>query len=92
VVALNRAVALAHAEGPQIGLEALDALEADPDATRTLTAYHLLPATRGTLLLQAGRPAEAARALRRALELRPSALERRLLERRLGEALAEVEE
>jgi RNA polymerase sigma-70 factor (ECF subfamily) len=88
VVALNRAVALAHTRGPEAGLDALSALEADPEATRTLTAYHLLPATRGTLLLQAGRPAEAARALRRALELRPSPPERRLLERRLGEAVA----
>lgn len=86
VVALNRAVALAHARDPEAGLAALDEVEHDPEARRTLSAYHLLPATRGTLLLQAGRPAEAARALRRALELCTSPAERRLLERRLAEA------
>lgn len=66
VVSLNRAVALAMAEGEGRGVDAaLEALdEIDPG---TLPGYHLLPATRGHLLELAGRPEEAAVEFRRAL-------------------------
>jgi RNA polymerase sigma-70 factor, ECF subfamily len=77
VVALNRAVALAEAEGPQAGLEAIDGIE--------LEGYHYLHATRAELLRRLGRDRPAREAYVRALELVRSAPERRFLERRLGE-------
>jgi len=64
VVGLNRAVAVAMADGPAAGLELVDALE-DSGA---LAGYHLLPATRADLLRRLGRDAEAAAAYRRAAE------------------------
>jgi RNA polymerase sigma-70 factor (ECF subfamily) len=76
VVELNRAVAVAMAEGPAAGL----ALLADLPA---LTGYHLLPATKADLLRRLDRPAEAAAAYREALELAPTEAERRYLRRRL---------
>jgi len=81
VVALNRAVAVAMAEGPARGLELLDGLAADG----ALAGYHLLPAARADLLRRLGRRGEAAAAYRAALELTANAAERRFLERRLGE-------
>ncbi|MCB9833098.1 MAG: sigma-70 family RNA polymerase sigma factor [Planctomycetes bacterium] len=81
VVALNRAVALALAEGLERGLEALDGLAREP----ILRSYYLLPAARAELLRRAGRFAAAAAAFRQALALRASEPERRLLERRLAD-------
>jgi RNA polymerase sigma-70 factor (ECF subfamily) len=81
VVELNRAVAIAMADGPAAGLELVDRLAAD-DA---LADYHLLPATRADLLRRLGRPAEAADAYRRALSLVTTDAERRYLARRLRE-------
>jgi RNA polymerase sigma-70 factor, ECF subfamily len=75
VVALNRAVALAEAEGPQAGLAAIEQIELD--------GYHYLHAARGELLRRLGRAPEARAAFRRALSLVRSDPERRLLERRL---------
>ena len=79
VVELNRAVALAMAEGPARGLELVDALGDE------LGEYHLLHATRADLLRRLDRREEAAAAYRRALELAPSPSERRFLARRLME-------
>ena len=79
VVGLNRAVAIAMAEGPEHALPLLDALEED------LPGYHLLPAARADLLRRLGRRAEAATSYRRALELATNDAERRFLERRLVE-------
>jgi RNA polymerase sigma-70 factor, ECF subfamily len=76
VVALNRAVALAEAEGPETGLAAIEGLE--------LEGYHYLHATRGELLQRLGRASEARGAFERALELVRSDSERRFLERRLA--------
>jgi RNA polymerase sigma-70 factor, ECF subfamily len=76
VVELNRAVALAEAEGAEAGLRVADAL--------TLGDYHYLHATRGELLRRLGRTAEAREAYARALELAHDEAERRLLERRLA--------
>ncbi|MDQ3739757.1 MAG: RNA polymerase sigma factor [Actinomycetota bacterium] len=62
VVTLNHAVATAMVEGPERGLAMID------DLTE-LEDYHLLHAARADLLRRAGRPAEAAAAYSRALEL-----------------------
>ena len=85
VVGLNRAVAVARVEGPEAGLKALTELEAAGGGA--LDRYHLLPATRGVLLVEAGDRAGAAEAFRAALEGGRSGPERRYLERRLAEAL-----
>ncbi|MDG4822086.1 sigma-70 family RNA polymerase sigma factor [Asanoa sp. WMMD1127] len=81
VVALNRAVAVAMADGPQAGLAVVDRLA----ATGALDGYHLLPATRADLLRRLGRPAEAVRAYDEALALVTSDPERRYLRRRRAE-------
>lgn len=81
VVALNRAVAVAMAEGPDIGIRALERIGDDP----VLAQYHLLPAVRGGLERRAGRPAEALHHYRAALALRCSAPERRFLKRQIRE-------
>jgi RNA polymerase sigma-70 factor (ECF subfamily) len=76
VIELNRAVAVAMAEGPAPGLEIVEGIDA-------LDAYHLWHSTRAELLRRLGRDEDAARAYARALELAPSAAERRFLETRL---------
>jgi len=81
VVELNRAVAVAMAEGPPAGLAIVDALA----ATGALAGYYLLPATRADLLRRLGRRAEAAAAYREALAGTGSDTERRYLDRRLAE-------
>jgi RNA polymerase sigma-70 factor (ECF subfamily) len=83
VVELNRAVAVAMADGPAAGLELIDAL-----GSRGLEGYYLLPATRADLLRRLGRPAGAAASYREALALAPSEAERRYLARRLAEVTA----
>ena len=82
VVALNRAVAVAMADGPAAGLILVDALE----QSGALSDYHLLPATRADLLRRLGRTDQAQIAYRQALELAPTDAERRFLSRRLAEA------
>jgi RNA polymerase sigma-70 factor, ECF subfamily len=81
VVELNRAVAVAMADGPAAGLPLVDALT----ASEALAGYHLLPATRADLLRRLGRDEEAAAAYREALDLVTSDAERRYLTRRLSE-------
>ena len=76
VVELNRAVAVAMAEGPTAGLELLDGLP--------LERYHLFHAARADLLRRAGRPVEARAAYERARELVTNESERAFLERRLA--------
>jgi len=80
VVALNRAVALAKVRGPAEGLAALASLDRDPRLRR----YHLLLAVRGDLLLDLGRPSEAATAFRSALACTCTEPERRFLARKLA--------
>jgi RNA polymerase sigma-70 factor (ECF subfamily) len=77
VVELNRAVALAEEQGPDVGLELVDSLVLDD--------YRYLHSTRAELLRRLGRTAEARHAYRRALELVHDDAERRLFERRLAE-------
>ena len=81
VVALNLAVAVAMADGPQAGLSMVERLA----ATGSLDRYHLLHATRGDLLRRLDRGSEASESYGRALELVTNEAERRFLERRLAE-------
>ncbi|MEV5750272.1 RNA polymerase sigma factor [Actinoallomurus sp. NPDC052308] len=85
-VELNRAVAVAMAEGPAAGIALVDALS-DSGA---LEGYHLLPATRADLLRRLGRWAEADTAYRRALALAPGEPERHYLRRRLDEVRGRI--
>jgi RNA polymerase sigma-70 factor, ECF subfamily len=78
VVALNHAIAVAMADGPDQGLVLVDELEASGE----LGDYHLLHATRADLLRRLGRGEEARAAYLRALELTTSDAERRFLTRR----------
>jgi RNA polymerase sigma factor (sigma-70 family) len=75
IVALNRAVAVGMAMGPEAGLELADALLPEP----SLRDYHLLPSVRAHLLEKAGRSAEARSEYSRAAALTRNARERRLL-------------
>jgi RNA polymerase sigma-70 factor (ECF subfamily) len=81
VVQLNRAVAVAMADGPEVGLALVDELH----ASGALAGYHLLPATRADLLRRLDRREEAATAYREALHLATTDAERRYLTRRLSE-------
>jgi len=81
VVALNRAVAVAMADGPEAGLVLVDQIEGGGE----LADYYLLPATRADLLRRLGRAAEARSAYALALELAPTDAERRYLSKRLAE-------
>jgi RNA polymerase sigma-70 factor (ECF subfamily) len=83
VVAMNRAIALAETAGPQVALAQLDTL------ARDLAGYHLLHASRATMLRRLGREEEAIHAFNLAIELAPGARERGFLDRqRWGEPLA----
>jgi RNA polymerase sigma-70 factor, ECF subfamily len=78
VVELNRAVAVAMAEGPEAGLLLIDALADEP----SLRSYHLLPSARADLLAKLGRTAEARREFERAALLTKNLRQReRLLAR-----------
>jgi RNA polymerase sigma-70 factor, ECF subfamily len=77
IVELNRAVAVAHAEGPRAGLEIMDGLPLDD--------YQYLHSSRAELLSRLGRTDEARDAYLRALALAPESAERRWLEKRLGD-------
>jgi RNA polymerase sigma-70 factor, ECF subfamily len=79
VVDLNRAVAVAMADGISVGLDLVDELA----ASGRLDGYHLLPATRADLLRRDGRLDEARAAYEDAMELAPTEAERRYLSSRL---------
>jgi RNA polymerase sigma-70 factor (ECF subfamily) len=87
VVELNRAVAVAMADGPAAGLAIADELE----TSGALAGYHLLPATQADLLRRLGRLDDAAAAYRRAHALARTDAERRFLSRRLASVEAAVE-
>ena len=78
VVRLNRAVAIAEAEGPAAALALVEVLE--------LPGYQYWHSTRAELLRRLGRADEARAAYRQALVLARTAPERRFLERRIAEA------
>ena len=82
VVELNRAVAVAMRDGPQVGLELIDAILARGE----LGDYRLAHAARADLCRRLGRREDARAAYRRALQLARQLPERRFLERRLPPA------
>jgi RNA polymerase sigma-70 factor (ECF subfamily) len=84
IVRLNRAVAVAMAEGPEQALRLIDSLVADGN----LEDYHLLHAARADMLRRIGSTDEAAKSYLRALALVTNNSERRFLERRLREVQA----
>jgi RNA polymerase sigma factor (sigma-70 family) len=85
IVELNRAVALAMAFGPEVGLELADSLTTEP----SLANYHRLPSVRAELLFRLGRLQEARAEFERAASLARNARERDLLLKRAqGCALA----
>jgi RNA polymerase sigma-70 factor (ECF subfamily) len=79
IVELNRAVAVAEAQGAAAGLAIVEAL------SPSLDEYQYLHSSRAELLRRLGRAAEARVAYGRALELTRSGAERRFLSRRLAE-------
>ena len=79
VIELNRAAAIAMADGPARALPLVDALADDLDG------YHLFHSTRADLLRRLDRREDAAEAYRRALDLATNPSERSFLERRLAE-------
>jgi RNA polymerase sigma-70 factor (ECF subfamily) len=84
VVELNRAVAVAMADGPAAGLTLVQRLEAGG----ALAGYYLLPATRADLLRRLGRNEEAASAYEEAAALAGTGPERRFLSARLAQVKA----
>ena len=80
VVELNRAIAVAEAEGAEAGLALVDRLDLD--------GYQYFHSTRADLLRRLGRSDEARTEYERALELADSEPERRFLQRRVSEATA----
>jgi RNA polymerase sigma factor (sigma-70 family) len=82
IVELNRAVAVAMAEGPEVGLAIVDRLVGEP----ALKSYHLLPSVRGDLLHKLGRYDEARAAFEAAAALAGNKREHDLLRRRAAAA------
>jgi RNA polymerase sigma-70 factor, ECF subfamily len=74
---MNRAIAIAELDGPDVGLAALEGLPLDH--------YQPFQSTRADLLRRAGRIADAGDAYRAALAMTTNDAERRFLERRLAE-------
>jgi RNA polymerase sigma-70 factor, ECF subfamily len=84
VVELNRAVAVAMADGYEAGLAIIDRLlEAD-----ALPGYHWLPAARADLLRRLGRFGDAEAAYLQARALAGNAADQRFLDRRIAEVRA----
>ncbi len=86
VIELNRAVAVAMAEGAERGLEIMDR----PEVAGALDEYRWLHSARADLLRRLGRGDEAATAYARALEMSSNASEKAFLRRRLAESQAEA--
>ncbi|MFC5291152.1 RNA polymerase sigma factor [Actinokineospora guangxiensis] len=76
VVALNRAIAVAELDGPEVALAAVDGLESP------LSGYHAFHATRADLLRRLGRDREARTAYDQAVALAGNAAEIAALTRR----------
>ena len=78
VIDLNRAIAIAMDEGPEAGLELIDAIEG-------LDRYAPFHVSRADLLARVGRDAEAVDAYRAGLELSSNPVQRAFLARRIEE-------
>ncbi len=81
VVELNRAVAVARAEGPEAGLAILDRIADEP----AMKAYHLLPAAQGDMLEKMGRGREARAAFERAAAMTRNERERAVMLKRAAD-------
>jgi RNA polymerase sigma-70 factor (ECF subfamily) len=81
IVELNRAVAIAMSEGPQAGLDRIDALA----GVGPFESSHLFHSARADLLARLSRWDEARAGYRRAVECANTATERRFLQRRLDQ-------
>ena len=81
VVELNRAVAIAMRDGPEAGLQQIDAILSRGD----LVDYHLAHAARADMYRRLGRFADAKVSYRQALSLARQEPEKRFLERRLND-------
>jgi RNA polymerase sigma-70 factor, ECF subfamily len=81
VVALNRAIAVAELDGPEVALAEVDRL---PEIQPSLTAYHAWHATRADLLRRLGRDTEARAAYDAAIAATANEAERAYLSRRRG--------
>ena len=77
IVALNRAVAVAELDGPEVALTLVDRLP--------LTGYHAWHAARADLLRRLGRTAEAKEAYDAAIAATQNSAERAYLSRKRGE-------
>ncbi len=87
VVALNRAVAVSHADGPGAGLAAMDAIARADDLEGDLSAYPYFHSARGEMLLRLDRRHEAADSFRIALDVCRNDTEAAHLRTRLEAAL-----
>lgn len=81
VVALNRAVAIGMAQGPEAGLRAIDEIAGQPE----LAGYRYLPAARADFLRRAGRVAQARTEYQAAIALTDNGVEREFLTHRLDQ-------
>jgi RNA polymerase sigma-70 factor (ECF subfamily) len=81
VVTLNRAVAVAMAEGPRAALQIMDQIASSAE----LEDYHLLHAARADMLRRLGKTEEALSSYRRAVQLVKNESEKSFLERRVRE-------
>jgi RNA polymerase sigma-70 factor (ECF subfamily) len=79
IIALNRAVALAMRDGPEVALPEVNRL------LKELSGYHLAHAVHADLCRRLGRTKEALASYRKALALSRQEPERRFLERRIKE-------
>jgi RNA polymerase sigma-70 factor (ECF subfamily) len=84
VIELNRAIAVAMDDGPEAGLELIDAIEG-------LDRYAPFHVSRADLLARLGRDGEAADAFEAGLELSTNPVQRNYLERRIGALRKNVE-
>ena len=82
IVALNRAIAVAEIDGPEVALAIIDRLEG------ALAGYHAFHATRANLLRRLGRSAESRAAYESAIELAGNAAETAYLARRRDQLAA----
>jgi RNA polymerase sigma factor (sigma-70 family) len=84
VIALNRAIALAHVNGPESGIQAIRAIA----QSEQLQSYPFLPAALGELELRAGHADRARKHFEQAVALARNPMERRLLQLRVEATIA----